>query len=51
MFNTSISDLFGFKNIDNIPQNIYKSYIGNYDTYVTFKELIKIYLSEINLYK
>lgn len=51
IFNTSISDLFGFNYIDDKPQNLYKSYIGNYDTYLTFKRLIHIYLLTINLYK
>lgn len=38
--------------LDNIYfiKNTYKSYFGNYDTYVTLKELIKIYLNNINLY-
>ena len=28
----------------------YRSYLGNYETYITFKELVKFYLDEINLY-
>lgn len=51
IFNTSISNLFGIKIIDNKFQNIYKSYVGNYETYLTFKELINIYLNDITLYK
>jgi len=51
IFNTSISKLFGINYIDDKPYNLFKSYTGNYDTYATFKELIKIYLDDITLYK
>lgn len=33
-----------------IIKNIYRSYFGNYDTYSTIKELLKIYLNKISLY-
>ena len=49
--NITISNLFGFNYIDDKPYNLFKSYTGNYDTYVTFKELIKIYLNDVTLYK
>jgi hypothetical protein len=51
IFNIPISNLFGFKYIDDKPQNLYKSYTGDYTTYKTFKELVKIYLDKITLYK
>lgn len=51
MFNISISNLFGFNYIDDKPQNLYKSYTGDYTTYRTFKELVKIYLDNTTLYK
>jgi hypothetical protein len=51
IFNIPISNLFGFNYIDDKPYNLYKSYTGNYDTYVTLKELLKFYLDNITLYK
>lgn len=51
MFNISISNLFGFNYIEDKPQNLYKSYTGDYSTYKTFKELVKIYLDNTTLYK
>ena len=38
--------------LDNYTEySVYNGYCGNYETYYTFKELLKIYLEGINIYK
>jgi len=36
---------------DNIDETVYDGYTGSYQTYYTFKALLKIYLDGINIYK